>query len=59
MKGTHAILQIHCPICTGAFLVGDELVMRVVEIGVSTVTGNPAGVGIKYLHEYCANRQQT
>lgn len=53
MKGVHAILQAQCPICIGAFLVGDELTMRVVEMGNNSVTGKPAGVMVEYLHARC------
>ena len=53
MKGTHGILQAHCSVCIGAFLVGDELVMRVVQLGDNSVTGKPAGVMVDYLHTYC------
>ena len=53
MKGVHAILQAQCPICIGTFLVGDELIMRVVEMGNNAVTGAPAGVMVEYLHKYC------
>ncbi len=56
MKGTHAILQVHCPVCIGRFLVGDHLVMKVVEQGFNAVTGNPCGVMIEYLHERCLDR---
>ena len=53
MKGTHAVLQRHCPICISAFLVGDELSMRVVEIGVDRVKSTSIGVMIEYLHAKC------
>ena len=58
MKGTHAILQDHCPVCIGMFMFGDYLVMKVVEQGINKVTGSPCGVMIEYLHEYCANKRQ-
>ncbi len=53
MIGTHAILQYQCPVCIGAFMVGDELAMRVVEIGANRATGSPAGVMVEYLHARC------
>ena len=53
MKGVHAILQYQGPICIGVFLVGDELTMRVVEMGDNSVTGQPAGVMVEYLHAHC------
>ena len=58
MIGTHAVLQSQCPECIGAFLVDDEITMRVVEIGVNAVTGNPAGVMIEYLHTDCARPRE-
>ena len=58
MKGTHGILQAHCSVCIGAFLVGDELVMRVVEIGANSVTGLPAGVMVEYLHTECRRPEE-
>ena len=53
MIGTHAILQFKCRSCFGDFLVGNELTMRVVEIGANLVTGTPAGVMVEYLHDDC------
>ncbi len=58
MKGTHAVMQAHCSVCIGMFMVGDYLVMKVVEQGVNTITGTPCGVMIEYLHERCANNRQ-
>lgn len=55
MKGIHAILQIQCPVCTGAFMIGDELVMRVTELGTRTDSpnGRAIGVMVEYLHARC------
>ncbi|KKL52381.1 hypothetical protein LCGC14_2286050 [marine sediment metagenome] len=46
MLGTHAILQSQCPLCYGAFAIGDYVVMMVVDIG-------PNGCMIEYVHESC------
>ena len=54
MKGTHAILQDQCPVCYCMFLVGELIIMRVVERGVNIETDSPCGVMVEYLHECCA-----
>lgn len=55
MIGTHAVLQIQCPVCFGVFMVNDQLAMKVVEIGAASISpGGPAvGVFVEYLHNRC------
>ena len=55
MIGTHAILQAQCPVCVDTFMIGDELVMRVVGLGAnaSSPDGPAVGVMVEYLHARC------
>ena len=58
MIGTHAVAQIQCPVCTGTFLIGDVMVMRVVALAarVDSPDGPAIGVFTEYLHDYCQKK---
>lgn len=55
----HAVLQIQCPVCIGTFMVGDVIVMRVVELATraDSPAGPATGVMIEYLHDDCRKRE--
>lgn len=61
MIGTHAVLQAQCPVCLGAFMIEDQLAMRVVALGAAATSpdGPQIGVMVEYIHNRCTGEENT